>query len=550
MVALVAPPKYSVWIGGSILASLSRCGSPSRSTASPASSSASASKSVSAGPMWLAFAVRTLLNRFWLLQTLSESITPTHKKQPQPPPSALVQKMLSFALFALLLVGLSDLADFATAKRLAGEGWHFLVLQRDGQVFAVGRNDQGELGLNTTTNALLPQAMLSVTNASDVSAGTYHSCLIDRGSQVKCVGLNNFYQLGDGTQLNKRVLVPTLGLDSGIEEVYCGYSGSCARMKSGKAQCWSQFANVVRISPVHITVSGGIQSISLGNAHACIVEVGGKLYCMGTGGQGRLGTGTTTTQPAPTQVVGLAAENIVSVACGYFHTCAVNKAGAMFCWGESDNGRLGNPSITSDSPNPVQVTGITSGVASAWVEWYNSFALMQNGTVWAFGRDVYGVFGTGSTGTKTVPIMFGQGVSGVVEIRGGFHTTCVLLQNDTVWCTGNDNYGQLGVGNKVTSLTLVEMRLPTKAPTAAPTKRLTKAPTSKPTKRPTEAPTKGPTKAPTAAPTKRPTKAPTARPTKKATLAPTKRPSKTPTAKPTKKATLAPTKKATLAPTS
>ncbi|KAH9261507.1 hypothetical protein BASA82_000063 [Batrachochytrium salamandrivorans] len=376
---------------------------------------------------------------------------------------------LSFTLLVLLLAGLSDLtnlADFATAKRLAGQGQHFLVLQRDGQVFAVGRNDYGQLGLNTTTNALLPQAMLSVINATDISTGAHHSCLIDRGSKVKCTGRNDDYQLGDGTYTDKHMLVPTIGLNSGIEEVYCGYYGSCARATSGNAQCWGYVANVGRDPPVSIIVSGGIQSISLGNQHACIVAVGGKLYCAGDNYSGQLGTGNTTPQSAPTQVVGLAAENIVSAACGLEHTCAVNAAGAVFCWGRDAYGQLGNPSITSNSSNPVQVVGIASGAASAWAGLCDSFVLMQNGTVWAFGMDVYGVFGTGSTGNQLVPIVFGQGVSGVVEVCGGYYTTCVLLQNDQVKCTGSNAYGQLGVGNNTIFQTLVEMQLPTSAPTS------------------------------------------------------------------------------------
>ncbi|KAH9255533.1 hypothetical protein BASA81_006350 [Batrachochytrium salamandrivorans] len=485
--------------------------------------------------------------------------------------------MFPFALLALLLANLS------VAKRLAGEGYHFLVLQHDGQVFAAGFGSHGQLGLNTTTTAvLLPKPMLRVTNATDVSTGTHHSCVLDQGKRIKCTGYNYDYQLGDGTNTTRYMLVPARGLDSGIADVHCGHHSSCARMANGKAQCWGRFVNPTKASPTTITISSGIQSISVGDVHACFVAVGGKLYCMGANTVGQLGTGTgnTTSKTKPTPVIGLAAKNIVSVACGYQHTCAVNANGAMFCWGLDAYGQLGDSNITSNSPDPVQVLGITSGTVSAWAGWHNSFAIMQNGTVRAFGVDWYGLFGTGNVGTKTEPVVYGQGVSGVVEVRGGYFATCVLLQNDAVWCTGSNYYGQLGVGNDVDSRTLVEMKLPktptkaptakptkptkrptkaptrkpTKAPTATPTKRPTNAPTQEPTKTPTNAPTNAPTtrptKTPTKAPTKRPTKAPTARPTKKATLAPTKRPSKTPTAKPTKKATLAPTKKATLAPTS
>ncbi|KAH9256345.1 hypothetical protein BASA81_005566 [Batrachochytrium salamandrivorans] len=418
--------------------------------------------------------------------------------------------MLSFALFVLLLVGLADLA---TAKRLAGEGRHYLVLQHNGQVFGVGFNNYGQLGLGTTSDAVvLPQAMLSVTNASDVSAGWFHSCLIDHDSKVKCVGYNDNRQLGDGTDTASYVLVPTLGLDSDIEEVYCGFLSSCAITTSGKAQCWGYFDPVTRYSPVNITLPGGIQSVSLGYFHACLVEIGGKLYCMGSNEYGQLGMENTTTQEAPIQVVGLAAENIVSVAC-------------------------------------VQVTGITSGVASAWTGWHNSFALMRNGTVWAFGMDNYGVFGTESADSQLEPIVFGLGVSGVVEIRGGYETTCILLQDNTVWCTGENFYGQLGVGDTTVSYALVQMRLPSSAPTAEPTLVPTTEPTVAPTQEPTLEPTLAPTSTPTFEPTVQPTMAPAVESTQEPTLALTSEPITESTAEPTLVPTVVPTFEPTLVPT-
>merc|ERR1712088_687893 len=77
-IKIIAPPerKYSVWIGGSILASLStssRCGSPSRSTtsAAPPSSTGSASK------CFLVLYVRTVTKELFLhsIHTLFCSVT-------------------------------------------------------------------------------------------------------------------------------------------------------------------------------------------------------------------------------------------------------------------------------------------------------------------------------------------------------------------------------------------------------------------------------------------------------------------------------------------
>ena len=66
--------------------------------------------------------------------------------------------------------------------------------------------------------------------------------------------------------------------------------------------------------------------------------------------------------------------------------------------------------------------------------------------------------------------------------------------------------------------------MPTKVPTAGPTKIPTKVPTAGPTKIPTKVPTAGPTKIPTKVPTAGPTKIPTKVPTAGPTKIPTKNP--------------------------
>ncbi|KAH9256052.1 hypothetical protein BASA81_005828 [Batrachochytrium salamandrivorans] len=412
------------------------------------------------------------------------------------------------------------LSTLAPAKRLAGSDSHLLYLQRNGQVYGQGYNGNGQLGINSTAYARVPSKMLKVVHATDVCAEQFHSCVVDQGGQVKCAGRDAYGLLGIGAPPDEyedyssdvTMLAPVVGLKSGVAQVYCGSSSSCARMRSGAVSCWGWYAGQVRYIPLKIAmfrrVGKGVMDIGVGDRHVCFVAVGGKLYCVGENFRGQLGIGSSLSEvKMPTPVLGLAANNIVSVKCGLQHTCAANSAGAMFCWGSNEYGQLGNSNITEDFYVPVPVLGVTSRVASVWAGHYNSYAIYRDGSVRAFGQDNYGVFGTGGVpGVQPLAIVFGQNVTGVKELRGGFGSVCVLMGDDTVQCTGFVHGGEYE--SSLTLSTMVGFPV-TRSPTLKPTKRPTTAPTLKPTKRPTTAPTSKPTKRITSKPTKRITSKPT-----------------------------------------
>ncbi len=74
---------------------------------------------------------------------------------------------------------------------------------------------------------------------------------------------------------------------------------------------------------------------------------------------------------------------IVSVEGGATHSLAVKSDGTVWAWGDNLNGQLGN-GTTTDSWVPVQVSGLTEIVSVSAASWH-SLAVKSDGTVWALG---------------------------------------------------------------------------------------------------------------------------------------------------------------------
>jgi alpha-tubulin suppressor-like RCC1 family protein len=92
----------------------------------------------------------------------------------------------------------------------------------------------------------------------------------------------------------------------------------------------------------------------------------------------------------------------VQVVLGRVHTCALTSAGAVRCWGENESGQLGVES--RDTTNtPVQVVTLTAGVKALAASNASDFtcALMENGTVKCWGDDEWGQLGAGRPITNT-----------------------------------------------------------------------------------------------------------------------------------------------------
>ncbi|KAH9260713.1 hypothetical protein BASA81_001180 [Batrachochytrium salamandrivorans] len=445
------------------------------------------------------------------------------------------------------------------AKSLGGWGEFFLVLQSDGQVFSLGKNSFGQLGLGRYSTAeYFPTQMKNVVFAVDVAAATQHSCIVEQAGRVRCTGKDNYGQLGDGTKVEKTVLSNVVESPGFLtaSRVFLGPASSCALFSTGAVKCWGYNTGNLgdgtmnsRTAPSSVVgfALSGAQDVAVGPTHTCFLATTGFVWCTGYNIFGQLGDGTKNSYLSPVRIAGPARDLLfTSVAAGNSHSCACNAA-VVYCWGAGMYGQLGSGNL-ENSLLPIRVNALASPPNRVWASAYTSFVFINVSTVAGFGENSNGALGNGNNAYQNLPVLFNQGPAAtLVEVAGGYPTTCVLDINRAVYCVGTNGGGQMGVGPQISnSLTVLKMQsqqsMPTNPPTNAPTKKPTRAPTKKPTKVVTNAPTKRPTLQPTP---KQPTRAPTKRPT---TLAPTRRPTKAPTKRPTAAVTSAPTKRPTLAP--
>jgi len=257
---------------------------------------------------------------------------------------------------------------------------------------------------------------------SAISTGDNHACAITPTRSAVCWGYNRYGQLGDGQA-----------------HEMCDYYDCSA-------------------TPVVVSGLADVISIAAGLDFSCAVTGDGYVWCWGQNTNGKLGIGNTTDQPLPVQVLGPGGtgvlENALMVTAGEQHACALRSDGTVWCWGYNNYGMLGNSTSTT-SYFPVQA-GTLNQAEQIVAGKEHTCALLNTGAVWCWGRNESGQLGNGSTSTFNYPRQVsgpaGVGfLSGITQIDLGASFTCAVKDDQTAWCWGINNYGQLGLGHTSTT---------------------------------------------------------------------------------------------------
>jgi alpha-tubulin suppressor-like RCC1 family protein len=284
-----------------------------------------------------------------------------------------------------------------------------------------------------------------------IEAGYSHTCAILNDTRLECWGSNSYGQLGDGSLIDWSVgqVVPVQIL-YGAVEVSLGSYHTCAILSNGVVMCWggNDFGQLgddsvtQRLTPVAISSFTAVQ-VSCGQYHACALASDGTVQCWGYNAAGQLGDGSYIDIHAPSlnKKVNLPTA-AVQISTGTRHNCALLSDGTVWCWGENHYGQLGGTSHPAYVPSPVAIDSLSNviqidcGVGS-------TCALLSDGTVWCWGNNQFGQLGHGSAGGTPGGV---DSLSNVIKIDCGNNHVCALLSDGTVWCWGKGMYGQIGDG--------------------------------------------------------------------------------------------------------
>ena len=312
----------------------------------------------------------------------------------------------------------------------------------------------------------------TVSTMKSVGGGFYHSAALGTDGSLWTWGSNNFGELGKGTTSDSSTPAKLSSI-SGVNAVTGGNDHMVALKTDGTVWAWgynyhgelgngTKTGNTANSTPGQVLTAAstpltGITAVRGGFWHNLALKSDGTVWAWGNNDYGQLGNGSVTPSYGgvayAAQVTGLS--NVVAIAAGHWHSVAVKSDGSVWTWGLTStswdanrNGQLGDGTTTTRL-TPVRVLGVggvgyLSGVAKVAAGASFTLALKSDGTVYGWGTNLEGELGNGNKTTSLTPVQ--AGVSNITDLAAGYWLSLALKSDGTVWAWGQNDMGQLGNG--------------------------------------------------------------------------------------------------------
>ena len=369
-------------------------------------------------------------------------------------------------------LGYGDTAEKPTGAHIVGNDINkvsagndaTLIIREDGTVWAAGRNRYGELGLGDTSNRA-SFTKLTLEDGTEIKAkyGELNSSvttILGKDGKVYATGYNGYGQLSNGTTTNSLKLKPMLNSD-GTEVT------DAILIKIGEMYELDRNTGIVRKDGT-VWVSGDNTYGQIGNSGNTSATYLSKM------GDGFLNY--------PEKVITVGVDKSQKINPLLFniqddmnvYTDSTTKVGTLNYEIEDSNvaelTTLGMITGKQQGITKIKVTDTsTKRTTSIWVKVVNdsniqislgykfSVALKQDGTVWSWGQNNDGELGLGNTTEYDEPQQITEITEKITDVKTGYYHSIALTEKGEVYTWGYNGNGQLGNGTREDSLVPVKV---------------------------------------------------------------------------------------------
>lgn len=236
-----------------------------------------------------------------------------------------------------------------------------------------------------------------------IHAGFQTSAVVTENNALWMCGRNDFYQLCDSTDTNRKS---------------------------------------------YVKVADNILDVALGNGYSLFVDTDNVLWGVGRNHRGQLGDSTSIDRKYPVKIMD-GVEKVYASTDGYFSAC-IGTDGVLYTWGENTSGQLGRKTEDNWSGIPASVM---SGVTSVSLGSAHLLACTDNYELYGWGSNANGVI---SSSTK--PTLDRTKIkSNVRSCAAGPNTTLILENSGRISGSGRRVHNNFGDGlNNASDFTVAE----------------------------------------------------------------------------------------------